>query len=62
LVHDGRPSRPSDRRQSDRDRDADTVAAGLATVRITWTRLTKTSRKEAERLKTILAGRRAALG
>jgi hypothetical protein len=45
--------------QSDRDRDADTVAAGLATVRITWDRLTNTPRKEAERLKTILAGRRS---
>jgi hypothetical protein len=44
--------------ESDRDRDADTLAAGVATVRITWGRLTWTPRKEATRLRAILDQRR----
>jgi hypothetical protein len=44
--------------EGDRDRDADALAAGFATVRITWERMTRTPRKEAERLKSILAARR----
>lgn len=43
--------------ETDRERDADTLALGLATVRITWTRLTDTER-EAARLHQILSARR----
>jgi hypothetical protein len=43
--------------ESDRDRDADTLAGGLATVRITWERLTQAPDREAARLRMILAGR-----
>jgi hypothetical protein len=42
---------------SDRDRDTDRLAAGIATVRITWERLTHTPAKEAARLHTIIAAR-----
>jgi very-short-patch-repair endonuclease len=45
--------------ESDRDRDADTLAAGLATVRITSQRMTETPGREAERLRAILARRHA---
>ena len=41
--------------ESDRDRDAATLAAGFVTVRITWGRMTSA---EAARLHTILASRR----
>lgn len=44
--------------ESDRDRDADTLAAGCATVRITWRRLLGAPGPEAERLQTILETRR----
>jgi hypothetical protein len=40
--------------ESDRDRDADTLLAGLVTVRITDERMTKAPRREAERLQRIL--------
>jgi very-short-patch-repair endonuclease len=53
-LHRGRDSF-----ERDRNRDADTLAGGVVTVRITWTRMTKTARKEAERLRSILAQRRA---
>lgn len=44
--------------EDDRVRDADMLAAGLVTVRITWERYTRTPDSEARRLKTILAARR----
>ncbi len=44
--------------ESDRSRDADTLAAGLVTVRITWPRFTRTPQAEATRLEAILAARR----
>lgn len=40
--------------KDDRNRDADMLAAGLQTVRVTWDRLTRSPRKEAERLTRIL--------
>ena len=43
--------------ESDRDRDADLLAAGYVTVRITWERLTQQPAREAARLKTILDAR-----
>ncbi len=46
--------------ESDRDRDADTLAADHATVRITWERMHATATKEAARLHTIMGHRRAA--
>ncbi len=54
-FHQGRDSF-----ESDRNRDADTLAAGFATVRITWQRMTTTPVKEADRLSSILAARRRA--
>jgi hypothetical protein len=45
--------------ERDRDRDADTLAAGLGTLRITWDRLEETPAKEAWRLNAILANCRA---
>jgi hypothetical protein len=44
--------------ESDRDRDADTLAAGFVTVRITWERLICAPDREARRLHAILAARR----
>ncbi|MDQ6836025.1 MAG: hypothetical protein M3016_07535 [Actinomycetota bacterium] len=44
--------------ESDRDRDADTLAAGLVTVRITWGRMIGRPGPEARRLHTILEQRR----
>ncbi len=44
--------------EGDRNRDADTLAAGLVTVRITWERISQTPHEEAERLHAILARRR----
>lgn len=44
--------------EGDRDRDADTLAAGAATVRVTRERMTQMPRREAERLHAILAQRR----
>jgi very-short-patch-repair endonuclease len=41
--------------ESDRDRDADTLAAGFATVRLTWRRLLDTPQREAARLRQILS-------
>ena len=46
--------------ESDRERDATMLALGIATVRITWDRLTGEPEKEAERLLKILRMRRAA--
>lgn len=43
--------------ESDRDRDADTLAAGHPTVRVTWERITQTPAREAERLRAILRRR-----
>jgi very-short-patch-repair endonuclease len=43
--------------ESDRDRDADTLEADHATVRITWERMTETPAREAGRLRRILAKR-----
>jgi Transcriptional regulator, AbiEi antitoxin len=43
--------------ESDRDRDADMVVLDLATVRITWERLTETPDREAARLRKIFARR-----
>jgi hypothetical protein len=40
--------------ETDRERDAALLAAGLRTVRITWMRLTKTPAREARRLKLLL--------
>jgi len=47
--------RDRDSFEGDRDRDADQLAEGHPTVRITWERITETPAKEAARLKTILA-------
>ena len=49
----------NDRRSFERDRakDVDTLLAGFVTVRITWERLHKHPRREAESLKRILASR-----
>jgi hypothetical protein len=44
--------------ERDRDRDANLLAAGLVTVRITWQRLRQRPHEEAERLLSILARRR----
>jgi hypothetical protein len=44
--------------ESDRDRDADTLLAGLATVRITHYRITRTPDREAARFAKILEARR----
>jgi hypothetical protein len=43
--------------ESDRDRDADMIVLDLATVRITWDRLTQTPGREAARLRKIFARR-----
>lgn len=45
--------------EGDRDRDADTLAARIVTVRITWERLTERPDQEARRLSLILSQRRA---
>jgi very-short-patch-repair endonuclease len=52
----------NDRRsfEADRARDADTLEAGYVTVRITWERLHENPRREAARLKKILASRASA--
>lgn len=44
--------------ESDRSRDADTLAGGFATVRLTWERYRQEPEREAERLNAILARRR----
>ena len=44
--------------ESDRERDAATLAAGYVTIRITWERLKFTPQREAERLHRILENRR----
>lgn len=41
--------------ESDRNRDADTLAGGLVTVRLTWERFVQTPSHEAERLRRILS-------
>jgi very-short-patch-repair endonuclease len=43
--------------ESDRDRDADRLAAGLATVRMTWDRFSVTPGREADRLHAIIRRR-----
>ncbi len=45
--------------ESDRDRDADALAAGHATVRLTWERMHQQPRREADRLGKILQNRAA---
>lgn len=47
---------------SDRERDAELLACGYVTVRITWDRLHETPEREAARLKRILARRERELG
>jgi very-short-patch-repair endonuclease len=47
--------------ESDRDRDADTLLAGIPTVRITDDRMTHSPVKEADRLHRILDARAAEL-
>jgi very-short-patch-repair endonuclease len=44
--------------ESDRERDAATLAARFETVRVTWERLTTGAEREAARLRAILAARR----
>jgi very-short-patch-repair endonuclease len=44
--------------ERDRNRDADTLLAGLPTVRITWARMTSSAPREADRLAAILEQRR----
>jgi very-short-patch-repair endonuclease len=44
--------------ERDRDRDADTLAAGHETVRITWMRIEQRPAREADRLRQILERRR----
>ena len=51
-FHSGR-----ERFESDRDRDPDLLAAGIATVRLTWERLNLKPGREADRLHAILAQR-----
>jgi len=46
--------------ESDRDRDAELLAAGYVTIRITWERLKQRPAREAARLKAILAARQRA--
>jgi very-short-patch-repair endonuclease len=41
--------------EHDRERDADLLAAGLTTVRVTWRRLTQTPEREAARFRSLLA-------
>jgi very-short-patch-repair endonuclease len=55
LTHGLRPSF-----ESNRDRDADLLAAGYVTVRVTDERLEHDPEREADRLKAILEARRAA--
>lgn len=57
LTHRGR-----DRFENDRERDADHLALGYVTVRITKRRLIDRAPREAERLRQILARRRIELG
>ena len=45
--------------EADRERDAHHLALDIATVRITHARIRADPRREAERLRTILAARRA---
>ena len=47
--------------ERDRNYDADSLAQGFVTVRITWPRMTRTPVKEAERLHAILRRRRSEL-
>lgn len=44
--------------EDDRARDANALASGIATLRITWERMTETPAQEAHRLKKILEARR----
>lgn len=44
--------------ESDRNRDADMLAAGFLTVRVTDERMNQSPEQEASRLNTILEGRR----
>jgi hypothetical protein len=52
-FHSGR-----DAFETDRERDASTLSAGFATVRITWKRMMRTPHREADRLHAILRARR----
>jgi very-short-patch-repair endonuclease len=42
--------------ERDRERDADLAAAGFTVLRVTWQRLLRQPRREAERLRALLAG------
>jgi very-short-patch-repair endonuclease len=44
--------------ESDRERDASTLAAGCVTVRVTWERMHERAAREAARLQTILEQQR----
>ncbi len=44
--------------EDDRERDAETLAAGFRAIRITWERLRDDPAKEADRLRAILSARR----
>jgi hypothetical protein len=46
--------------EHDRNKDADLLRVGIATVRITWERLIQRPRAEADRLETIMLGRKRA--
>jgi hypothetical protein len=48
--------------ENDRDRDADTLAGGYATVRMTWERIERQTRREMTRLKAIIERRLRYLG
>jgi very-short-patch-repair endonuclease len=45
--------------ERDRERDADLAAAGFTVVRVTWQRLLRQPRREAERLRALLADERS---
>ena len=48
--------------EQDRERDANAIAGGIPTVRVTWERIHKAPQREAARLDAILASRRARAG
>ena len=45
--------------ETDRERDAETLAHGFVTVRVTWERIEQRPQREAERLHVILAAAHA---
>jgi DNA-binding transcriptional regulator YiaG len=54
--------RDRDQFESDRDRDATRLAAEIATVRVTWERISLAPQREADRLLAILARRARRVG